>query len=145
MSEDTKEYIAMTDEDITPHELTNRQIAQVAHETNRAFCKATDQGPEYDTGSWEGLYADTKQSLVDAVGKTRSVIHSGGDTSPVASHNRWLEAKRADGWTFGPFKDEAKKKHPCMQDYLQLPLEQQMKDKLFVAIVRELASLGHDY
>ncbi|MEQ9948114.1 RyR domain-containing protein [Pectobacterium aroidearum] len=63
------------------------------------------------------------------------VFHLNGDHPPEASHNKWLEFKKQDGWKYGPVKDAEKKEHPCFVPYGQLPKEQQVKDYLFRAVV----------
>ena len=46
---------------------------------------------------------------------------------------------REDGWTYGEVKDPARKTHPTLLPFGGLPAEQQLKDRLFIAIVRALA------
>jgi hypothetical protein len=62
------------------------------------------------------------------------------DAPASASHDSWLEEKRATGWRYGPVKDPEKKEHPCFVPYEQLPVEQRRKDHLFQAVVRALSS-----
>jgi RyR domain len=63
-----------------------------------------------------------------------------------ATHDSWLEEKCANGWSYGPVKDEGKKEHPCYVSYDELPKEQQAKDHLFKGIVAALSPLwgGHN-
>jgi hypothetical protein len=64
-----------------------------------------------------------------------SHLSVGKTPPPSASHESWLEEKRADGWKYGPVKDAAKKEHPCFMPYDGLPVDQRLKDYLFSAIV----------
>jgi len=46
--------------------------------------------------------------------------------------------KLKDGWKHGPVKDPEKKEHPCLIPYDELPKEQQVKDHLFIGVVKAL-------
>jgi hypothetical protein len=50
-----------------------------------------------------------------------------------------MQQKLADGWKLGPVKDPAKKEHPSLVPYQQLPTTEKSKDFIFCAIVRSLA------
>jgi hypothetical protein len=65
-------------------------------------------------------------------------LHWDKDVGPEASHEAWESHKRAEGWEYGPEKDPAHKKHPCLVPFSQLPKEQQAKDFLFRAVVHAL-------
>ena len=54
------------------------------------------------------------------------------------AHDLWAAQRLADGWTHGPKRDDAAKKHPCLVPYKDLPPEQKIKDGLFLAIVGAL-------
>lgn len=103
-------------------------IAQLAHEVNRAYCEAlgdTSQVPWHEAPQWQ------KDSAVDGV----LFILDNENATPEESHQNWLKGKLADGWTFGPVKDEAKKEHPCCVTYTALPESQRAKDHIFRAVV----------
>jgi len=107
-------------------------IARVCHEANRAYCQTigdTSQPPWEDAPEWQ------KKSAIDGV-----AFHlSNPDSKPEDSHNNWLKQKQADGWKYGPVKNADKKEHPCFVPYNDLPIEQRMKDSLFIAVVRALS------
>lgn len=113
--------------------MNNTQIetcARAAHEANRAWCLAhgdTSQPAWEDAPQWQ------RDSAIDGV---KGVLAGNG---PEQSHERWLEHKRKDGWVYGPAKDPAKKEHPCMVPYAELPPEQRAKDGVFVGVVRAMA------
>ena len=102
-------------------------IARICHEANRAYCEEIGdniQKPWPESPSWQ-----TKSAC-------RGVeFHLSGDHSPSASHEAWLEEKKKTGWVYGEIKDAEKKTHPAIVPYDELPAEQQLKDKLFKAIV----------
>lgn len=106
-------------------------VARVAHEINRAYCNAigdTSQPAWEDAPEWQRSSAE----------KGVAFIVANPDAAPSASHESWLEQKRADGWKYGPVKDPEKLEHPCFVPYDELPAEQRVKDHLFGAVVRSL-------
>lgn len=109
-------------------------LARVVHEANRALCQGlgdTTQPPFDQAPSWQ----------VESATKGAEAILDGHIRTPSASHESWSAQKLAEGWVYGPVKDADKKEHPCLVPYEQLPLEQQRKDFLFLAIVTALAPL----
>jgi hypothetical protein len=108
--------------------------AQAAHEVNRTYCLALGDNSQR---AWDDAPTWQRESAISGV---RFQIDN-PDAPPSASHEFWLQAKAADGWTYGSVKSLSKREHPCMVPYDQLPLEQQIKDQLFVTTVRGV--LGH--
>lgn len=107
-------------------------IAEVCHEANRAYCATLDdtsQPPWEEAPQWQ------VDSAVDGV-QFHLANPNAGD---AASHENWMKQKVADGWKYGPIKDPARKEHPCMVPFEELPPAQQAKDRLFRAIVHALA------
>lgn len=106
-------------------------IAEVCHETNKAYCSAlgdTSQEPWNDAPNWQ------RESAIKGV---RFIIDN-PDAKPSASHDSWLEEKRADGWQWGVVKDPDNKLHPCFVPYDELPADQKAKDYIFGAVVRTM-------
>lgn len=102
-------------------------IAKICHEANRAYC---DSLGDYSQQAWEFAPDWQRESAIKGV-----ELHLGGTHTPADSHASWMKQKLDDGWKFGPVKDPAKKEHPCIVPYDQLPLEQRRKDLLFKNIV----------
>lgn len=105
----------------------------MCHETNRAYCATIGDRSQPvwdDAPNWQ------KQSAITGVKFHVDHLDKGLEPSPMASHNSWLEEKRKDGWTYGPVKDAAKKTHPCFLPYDGLPMDQRLKDYLFVGVVK---------
>ena len=44
-------------------------------------------------------------------------------------HETWAETRIAQGWTYGPERNDAEKKHPCLVPYEQLPEEEKVYDR----------------
>lgn len=108
--------------------LSVSEIARVCHEANRAYCDVIgdDTQPEWSRApKWQ------TDSAINGV-RFHMEHPEAGD---AASHNNWLDEKRADGWKYGPVKDADKKEHPCMVAFEDLPRFQQVKDRLFRSIV----------
>jgi hypothetical protein len=108
--------------------ITSLDVAILCHETNRAYCALlgdNSQPPWAQAPAWQS------ESAMKGV-----EFHlAKPDATEAASHESWLEQKRADGWTYGPVKDAEKKTHPCFVPFTSLPAEQQVKDALFKSIV----------
>ena len=106
-------------------------VAKIAHEANRAYCQTIGDNSQ---PSWESAPEWQKDSAREGVKFHFGAIDAGTAPTPSASHDSWLAQKRAEGWTYGPVKDPAKKEHPCFVPYDELPMEQRRKDYIFAAI-----------
>ena len=45
------------------------------------------------------------------------------------AHEVWAATRLAQGWTFGPARDDAAKKHPCLIPYGELPESEKVHDR----------------
>ena len=111
--------------------INQAHVASVAHEVNRAYCKAIgdDSQPKWgEAPEWQ------KKSAIDGV----SFHLQNRDAGPEASHENWLKMKKDEGWVYGEIKDPDKKEHPCIKPFNELPKEQQIKDHLFRAVVHAM-------
>lgn len=107
-------------------------IARIAHEANRAYCKTIGDDSQ---PAWEDAPDWQKDSAESGV-----VFHvTNPDAGPSGSHENWMKVKEEDGWVYGETKDPEAKTHPCMVPYDQLPEEQRIKDYIFTAIVHALS------
>ena len=107
--------------------------AKVCHEAKRAYCQTVGDNSQ---PSWEDAPQWQKDSAIQGVKFHISHLSTGTEPSPSASHDSWLEEKRAAGWKYGAVKNPAAKEHPCFVPYNELPLEQRLKDYIFAAIVK---------
>jgi len=44
-------------------------------------------------------------------------------------HDTWALQRMADGWTFGPRRDDVQRKHPCLVAYEMLPDSEKEYDR----------------
>lgn len=80
-----------------------------------------------------------QDSIRDGVRRHLEALERGDYLTGEESHNNWLAYKLREGWRYGPVKDTAKKYHPCLLPYSELPPEQKLKDTLFSQIVVALS------
>ena len=45
------------------------------------------------------------------------------------AHDLWARRRLAEGWTYGPKRDDAAKKHPDLVSYSELPDSEQQYDR----------------
>lgn len=111
--------------------MKKENVAQVAHEINRAFCESIG---DFSQPTWEEAPEWQKSSAINGV-----QFHlDNPNASPSASHDSWFKQKEEEGWKYGEVKDAEKKEHPCFLPYDQLPVEQQSKDYLFKQVIHSL-------
>lgn len=61
------------------------------------------------------------------------------------AHDVWAVERKAQGWTYGPHRDDAKKQTPCMVPYSQLPdSEKQFDRDMAMNTLKLLRKLGYD-
>jgi len=80
-------------------------------------------------------------------GSPRPAIETFDDATLLAlskaEHDRWMSEKLANGWTCAPVRDNARKHHPMLIPFDQLPPEEQQKDTNVVnTIIPLLKSIG---
>lgn len=44
-------------------------------------------------------------------------------------HDTWAKGRMDDGWTYGPVRDDARKHHPCLVPYNELPESEKEYDR----------------
>lgn len=109
---------------------TAEQIATVCHEANRALQHA--HGDPAPSPPWDDAPDWQQQAAMEGV------TFALDGATPEQLHETWCNAKRRDGWTYGPVKDADARTHPCLVPYADLPADQRDKDAVFGAIVAAL-------
>ena len=107
-------------------------IARVIHAAIRTWSTAHGQP---DMPDWDMAPQWMKESTFASI----KFVLENPDADAGAQHVQWMEQRRAQGWTYGPVRDEALKTHPMLVPFDQLPVMEQKKDDLVSAIVRALA------
>lgn len=59
-------------------------------------------------------------------------------------HEVWAERRIADGWTFGPVRDDTRKQTPCLVPYADLPeIEKEYDRSTALETLRFIVSRGY--
>lgn len=107
-------------------------IASVVHDANRRWQIVL--GDEWPSPVWDDA---PERQVIGVTASVRAVLDDPGMT-PEDNHERWLASLAADGWTHGLVKDEIARTHPCLVHWPDLPVHEQAKDRLLIAIVGAL-------
>ena len=60
-------------------------------------------------------------------------------------HDTWARGRMDQGWTYGPARDDAAKKHPCLVPYADLPESEKAYDRnTAMATVQFILSKGFE-
>jgi class 3 adenylate cyclase/tetratricopeptide (TPR) repeat protein len=60
------------------------------------------------------------------------------------AHEHWARQRLADGWVYGPVRDDARKEHPCLVPYGQLPESEKQYDRLTaMETLKAVLALGY--
>ncbi len=111
-------------------------MARVCHQVNAAWCDVSGEAQHPD---WDDAPEWQRESSINGV----EFALKNPDATPEDQHAAWLADKLAQGWRYGPVKDADAKTHPCILEYAQLPFQQQVKDRLFLAVVRSFATAAN--
>lgn len=61
------------------------------------------------------------------------------------THEVWARNRMAQGWVYGPERNDAKKEHPCLIPYEQLPESEKEYDRsTALETLRLIVKLGYD-
>jgi RyR domain len=60
------------------------------------------------------------------------------------AHDIWASQRMKDGWSYGPERSDAAKKHPCLIPYEDLPESEKVFDRnTAMATLKAIVALGH--
>ena len=68
----------------------------------------------------------------------RQAIEANIERLAEAEHEGWMDQKRQSGWTYGPTRDDAAKRHPSIVSYDELTPEEKDRDRDSVLRYQEL-------
>jgi DNA-binding transcriptional MerR regulator len=114
-------------------DVTAEEIARVVHAANREL--QIVQGDQVPSPPWDEA---PDYQVRQAIAGVQEVIRDPVLTAEQ-SHELWVDRMHHDGWIHGEVKDPVRKTHPTLLPWSELPPEQQLKDRLFIAIVRALS------
>lgn len=61
------------------------------------------------------------------------------------AHDVWARQRMAEGWTYGPQRDDARRKHPDLVPYNKLPdSEKEYDRKAAMETLKAIAALGYE-
>lgn len=109
-------------------------LAESCHEATKVI---SEQILSEEKKEWKLIDSKTKAKLLNAV--NRAIEEK--ITDPAIAHANWITDMEKDGWQYGDKLDEENKTHPCMVPYDQLPVGQQTKDYIFLAILKPFYNL----
>jgi hypothetical protein len=111
---------------------TIEQIARVVHEANRAM--QYNQNDPCPSQPWDVETPELRERTINGV----RLIRLGHSNTEM--HDAWCQALKEDGWEWGPIKNAAAKRHPCLVTYGDLPDNEKHKTELIRVIVTVLSS-----
>ncbi|OGP72231.1 MAG: hypothetical protein A2Z73_05335 [Deltaproteobacteria bacterium RBG_13_60_28] len=140
------------------------KLAQAIHKKYRVNQAGKKSPDDPAMQSWEQLREDlqesNRQQAEQIPEKLQAVGYgirpaAGGEPSKMGltpeelellarmEHDRWLAEKTRAGWRYGVPRDDAKKLHPCLVPWEQLPEEEKEKDRQAVRQIPGLLAAAH--
>ena len=59
-------------------------------------------------------------------------------------HDTWAKGRVGEGWTYGPVRDDAKKRHPCLVPYADLPESEKAYDRATaISTLKLICKMGY--
>lgn len=105
------------------------EAARIAYETNAGYCRylGDDSQPPWNLAKeWQ------RESVRQGVRQ----VFLNPTMTPEDSHVAWCQHLTSEGWKYGPVKDPVAKTHPSMVAFKDMPTEQQLKDLVFITVVK---------
>ncbi len=112
-----------------PKLLTLLEIAEICHAANRVYCR---HAKSYSQLRWDRLDRAKQEGIAEGV----SFVIDNPDCTPQETHAAWVKSTLKLGWIHGGVLDGTAKCHPSLVPWDELPVREQIKDELFLGIVR---------
>ena len=112
------------------------ELDRIGRTVHTALSAWNEAHGEDGYAAWDTLSAGDKQSTFSSV----QFVIDNPRADPGAQHDQWLRQKHDDGWTYNKQRDNAKKHHPMLVPFGELPEFEQRKDALLNAVVRALSA-----
>lgn len=106
-------------------------VARVVHEAVRAWARAAGDA---SIKAWGQAPKWQREATREAI--AFRLDNPGAPAS--AQHDQWMAEKKAAGWKRGKTKNAAKKTHPLLVPYEELPEFERRKDALVGAVIDAL-------
>ena len=121
--------------DIKKKPLTDEEVDRIAETCHEGYVGYSKSHYDEIIPRWGDLDESGKKWARDGV---RRGFEHGLFLRAEDNHQHWMEQKAADGWVYGPVKDQIAKTHPAMVPYDQLPQREKHKDALFSSIAQAM-------
>jgi hypothetical protein len=60
------------------------------------------------------------------------------------THDLWAAQRMAEGWSYGPHRDDENRRHPCLVPYDELPQAEKEYDRITaLGTLKAILSLGY--
>jgi len=102
-------------------------LSRICYDAIRAYAKTV--GETYLR--WADARPHVRESFSGAVAYLLEVPKA--DLADL--HGHWLAARIQDGWQYGPKRDEARRLHPGMVPWADVPVRERLKFELMLRIV----------
>lgn len=118
------------------HSITAEDIARVTHAAQREL--QIIQGDPKISPLW-GQAPDYQ--IRESTAGVREILWN-RELTAERHHELWVIRMMADGWVYGAVKNWERKTHPNLLPFTELPAEQQLKNHVFIAIVRAMTPVS---
>jgi ryanodine receptor 2 len=108
--------------DLQLYRLQGENSTQTTNAENRAHCAA--DSPPRKNAMYEPKPIDT--TAVELPDEILDLAEKLAENT----HDLWSQMRFENGWSYGPHRDDANKKHPCLVPYADLPEEEKQYDRV---------------
>lgn len=81
------------------------------------------------------IQIEPTEDLAQSILSGAYVVVTNPDITPDQIHQEWMDYRAKEGWEYGDVKDPELKTHPNMLPFYELPIEERIKDMVFINAV----------